>query len=62
MLRYLLDTGHVTLFQHGHPLIRIGTQYRNIAAIAVANHVILVTANRRDFPRVPGLTLGDWSV
>jgi tRNA(fMet)-specific endonuclease VapC len=134
MLRYLLDTDHLTLFQHGHPLvvqrlrlqpvgismvtieetlrgrlarlarardgktridhyrllaetlqlftqfpvasydqpaedefqklraIRIGTRDLKIAATALANRLIVVTGNRRDFARVPGLVIEDWSV
>jgi tRNA(fMet)-specific endonuclease VapC len=42
--------------------IRIGTQDRKIASIALASQLILVTANRRDFARVPGLVLEDWSI
>jgi tRNA(fMet)-specific endonuclease VapC len=137
MLRYLLDTDHLTLFQHGHPLVvqrlrlqpvatvgisvvtieetlrgrlarlsrardgktridhykllaetlqlfaqfpvasydqpvedafqklravRIGTRDLKIAATALANQLIVVTANRRDFAKVPGLVIEDWSV
>jgi tRNA(fMet)-specific endonuclease VapC len=137
MLRYVLDTDHLTLFQHGHPLvvhrlglqlagtvgisvvtveemlrgrlarlasaqdaktrigqykllaetlqlfdqfpwvsydqavedefqrirrIRIGTQDLKIAATALAKQVPVVTGNRRDFARVPGLVIEDWSV
>ena len=42
--------------------VRIGTQDRKIASIARAGGLILVTANHRDFSRVPGLVLEDWSV
>jgi tRNA(fMet)-specific endonuclease VapC len=43
-------------------LVRIGTQDRKIASIGLARQLIVVTANRRDFGRVPGLVLEDWSV
>jgi tRNA(fMet)-specific endonuclease VapC len=43
-------------------VIRIGTQDLQIASIALANQLIVVTRNRRDFSRVPGLTIEDWSV
>jgi predicted nucleic acid-binding protein len=42
--------------------VRIGMQDRKIAATALANRLIVVTCNRRDFSRVPGLVIEDWSV
>src|SRR5947207_13878780 len=41
-------------FQQLRP-IRIGTQDLKVASIALANGLILVTRNRRDFARIPGL-------
>jgi tRNA(fMet)-specific endonuclease VapC len=55
------DQAAETNFQHLRS-VRIGTQDRKIASIALASQLILVTANRRDFARVPGLVLEDWSV
>ena len=38
----------------------IGPNDLMIAAIALANHLTLVTHNTGEFSRVPGLTLEDW--
>lgn len=41
--------------------IRIGTQDLRIASIVLANKGILLTRNLRDFEKVPGLTIQDWT-
>ena len=50
---------HVRAFlaQQGTP---IGPNDAMIAAIALANRIILVTHNTREFSRIPGLQLDDW--
>jgi len=40
--------------------VRIGTQDLRIAAIALAHDALLLSANLRDFERVPGLRSEDW--
>jgi tRNA(fMet)-specific endonuclease VapC len=42
--------------------IRIGTQDLRIASIVLSRDGILVTRNRRDFDKIPNLTLEDWSI
>jgi tRNA(fMet)-specific endonuclease VapC len=42
--------------------LRVGTQDLRIAAIVMANDGILVTRNRRDFEKVPNLSITDWTI
>ena len=41
--------------------IRVGTQDLRIASIVVSVDGILVTSNRRDFQKIPGLLIEDWN-
>jgi tRNA(fMet)-specific endonuclease VapC len=40
--------------------IKIGTMDLKTASIAVANKALLLTANRQDFEKVPGLRFENW--
>jgi tRNA(fMet)-specific endonuclease VapC len=40
--------------------LRLGTMDRKIAAIALANQALLLSANRRDFAQVTGLRVENW--
>lgn len=40
----------------------VGTQDLRIAAIAISKNAILITCDRRDFERIPGLVFEDWTV
>ncbi len=40
--------------------VRIGTQDLKIAATAIAEDALLLSANLRDFEQVPGLNVEDW--
>ncbi|MBC7809280.1 MAG: type II toxin-antitoxin system VapC family toxin [Akkermansiaceae bacterium] len=41
---------------------RLGTMDLKIAAIALANNATLLTRNSRDFDKIPGLLIEDWTV
>jgi tRNA(fMet)-specific endonuclease VapC len=40
--------------------LRLGTMDLKIAATALVSHALLLSANRRDFERVPGLRVENW--
>ena len=42
--------------------IRISAMDLRIAAVALAQRLVLLTRNARDFNRVPGLVIQDWTV
>lgn len=42
--------------------IRIATMDLRIAATALSHNLIVLTRNSKDFSRVPGLTIEDWTI
>jgi tRNA(fMet)-specific endonuclease VapC len=40
--------------------LRIGSRDLKIAATTLVNHALLLSANRSDFERVPGLRVENW--
>jgi tRNA(fMet)-specific endonuclease VapC len=42
--------------------VRVATMDLRIASIALSQGMTLLTRNTRDFSKVPGLVLGDWTV
>ena len=42
--------------------VRVGTLDLKIGAIALTNRLTVLTRNRSDFGRIPGLAMADWSV
>ena len=55
------ETAALYFQQFQQQRLRVGTQDLRIAAIALANQCTVVTRNRRDFERVLGLPVEDWS-
>jgi tRNA(fMet)-specific endonuclease VapC len=57
------DVASEIQFQHLRAAqLRVGTLDLKIAAIALTNNLTVLTRNRNDFGRIPGLKIEDWSV
>lgn len=67
-MRYLLDTDHLSILQRQsgadyHNLVaRMAQMDARIAAIALSRQMILLTRNHRDFSKVAGLAIEDWTI
>ncbi len=48
-------------FQRLRKSVRIGTMDLRIASIALALDAVVISRNRQDFEKVPGLRIEDWS-
>ncbi len=61
MILIALGADAVDLF-HGFRKsgVKIGSMDLKMACIAVANNALFLTANRRDFEKVPGLRFENW--
>lgn len=42
--------------------LNVGTMDQRIAAIAIEANCVIVTRNIRDFSRIPGVIVEDWSI
>jgi tRNA(fMet)-specific endonuclease VapC len=57
----LLDSNAARLFNDFRKSgLKIATMDLKTACIAIANNALLLTANRRDFEKVPGLRFENW--
>lgn len=60
----LIDTAHTAYLKDPDDLrgqrLRLGTMDLKIAATALVHDALLLSANRRDFERVPGLRVENW--
>jgi tRNA(fMet)-specific endonuclease VapC len=56
------DTAAIAIFeQMRSQRVRVSTMDLRIAAIALSRNLVLLTRNVRDFNKVPGLTIEDWT-
>ena len=57
------DSTAQTIFQNlKAQRVRIGTQDLRIGAIALANDAVVLTRNLRDFERIPGILIENWTI
>jgi tRNA(fMet)-specific endonuclease VapC len=57
------DVAAARVFDHLRNLkLRVGTLDLKIAAIAISNDAVLLTRNTKDFKKIPGLLVEDWTL
>lgn len=57
------DSSAIAIFHNlRQSKIRVATMDLRLAAIALSRNLIMVTRNSRDFGKVPGLSMEDWTI
>lgn len=56
------DAPAIAIFNELRVQVRVSTMDLRIAAIALSNNLIILTLNGKDFSKVPGLIIEDWTV
>lgn len=57
-----LDAPAIAICNELRVKVKVSTMDLRIAAIALSHNLIVLTRNRKDFNKVPGLIIEDWTI